>query len=131
MFCPKCRYEYQPHVTQCPDCGEKLVAVLPDESEESSEKEMSPVNWVQLARLTSFPSADMIIEALRAKEIPAVALDGTGHFGQTGQMGPSSYRPIEGAYYTITVPEEFLAEADAEAEAVLGEEWVRGRLIDT
>jgi hypothetical protein len=27
-FCPKCRYEYNPEVKECPDCGEKLVASL-------------------------------------------------------------------------------------------------------
>lgn len=130
MFCPKCRYEYQPHVTECPDCEEKLVAVLPEVSDDESEDESAQANWVSLARLTSFPSAHMIIEVLRDKDIPAIALDSSGYFGQTGQMGATSYRPIEGAYYTITVPEEFLAEADAEAEAVLGEEWVKSRLID-
>jgi len=124
MFCPKCRYEYQPHLTECPDCNEKLVAVLPDEPKEESPE----VTWVQLARLTSFPSAHMIIDVLRSRDIPAVVLSGGGHFGHTGQMGSTSYRPIDGAYYTIAVPEEFVAEADAEAEAVLGEEWAKGRL---
>jgi hypothetical protein len=28
MFCPKCRYEYKPDVTACPDCGAALVAEL-------------------------------------------------------------------------------------------------------
>lgn len=28
-FCPKCHYEYQPEVTNCPDCGRALVAELP------------------------------------------------------------------------------------------------------
>ena len=32
MFCPNCHYEYLPGVTNCPDCGEPLVAQLLPES---------------------------------------------------------------------------------------------------
>ena len=24
-FCPECKYEYVPGITECPDCGRKLV----------------------------------------------------------------------------------------------------------
>jgi hypothetical protein len=34
MYCPKCRYEYQEGVTQCPDCGVDLVVDLPPEDTE-------------------------------------------------------------------------------------------------
>jgi hypothetical protein len=27
-FCPECKYEYNPDVTTCPDCGAKLVESL-------------------------------------------------------------------------------------------------------
>jgi hypothetical protein len=33
MFCPKCRYEYEIGLTECPDCGIPLVAELPPEDE--------------------------------------------------------------------------------------------------
>jgi hypothetical protein len=33
-FCPKCRYEYNPGVTVCPDCDLKLVPKLHEEPEE-------------------------------------------------------------------------------------------------
>ena len=30
-YCPKCKYEYQPGVSVCPECGEPLVVELPPE----------------------------------------------------------------------------------------------------
>lgn len=33
MFCPKCRFEYGPGTTVCPDCNTRLVKELPDEEE--------------------------------------------------------------------------------------------------
>jgi len=33
-YCPSCRYEYQPAVSVCPECGEPLVPELPHEPEE-------------------------------------------------------------------------------------------------
>ena len=97
-FCPKCRYEYQPGVSVCPDCNETLVASLPPETEEPSDELIEKYeDWVQLARLTSQPSAEMIMEVFREKKIPAVLLSGSGHFGITGQMGMSSFRPVNGA----------------------------------
>jgi len=33
VFCPKCRYEYKPGVTTCPDCEVPLVPELPAETE--------------------------------------------------------------------------------------------------
>jgi len=29
MYCPKCHYKYKDDLTECPDCGEKLVEYLP------------------------------------------------------------------------------------------------------
>jgi uncharacterized OB-fold protein len=31
-FCPKCGYEYEPHVSKCPDCEVELVDELSEES---------------------------------------------------------------------------------------------------
>ena len=31
MFCPNCRYEYENHVSICPECGAVLVPELPPE----------------------------------------------------------------------------------------------------
>jgi len=129
-FCPKCRYEYESNVTVCPDCNEPLVATLPPETEEDPDDLMKQYdNWVQLARLTSQPAAEMVMEVFRGKNIPAVLLSGSGHFGVTGQMGMSSFRPVNGAY-SVIVPHDFIVDANREAEIILGEEWKKGLLIE-
>ncbi|UCC44388.1 MAG: hypothetical protein JSU65_00200 [Candidatus Zixiibacteriota bacterium] len=125
-FCPNCEYEYKAGVSTCPDCEEPLVDKLPEEEEES---ETEYDDWVHMARLNSDQYARMLLEALHAKDIPAVIRSGTGHFGQTGQMGTSSFRPVGGGY-SLFVPQEFLQQADTEAELLLGEEWHAARLID-
>lgn len=133
-FCPKCRYEYLPTVSECPDCEVRLVAELPLEPEEPDELpeahepeesvEMESYdNWIPLARFTSTQYADMVLEALESKDIPAVLSDKTGYFGKTGQMGLSSSPPIAGAVTTLYVPEEFASDASQEARIILGEEW--------
>jgi len=146
-FCPKCRYEYLPIVSECPDCEVKLVPALPLEPEEPEEPKESGGpedweepqepdtmesfdNWVPLAKFTSTEYADMVLEALESKDIPAVLNDQTGHFGRTGQMGMSSFRPIAGAVVTLFVPQEFAHDAAQEGRIMLGEEWEKAKLGD-
>ena len=126
-FCPKCRYEYKPEISVCPDCNEYLVSSLPEKNEEISEIDnMGYDNWVRIGRLTSQAYANMINEGLHSKNIPVIILSGTGHFGQTGQMGTSSFRPIDGGF-SVMVPEEFAVDANYEAEIILGDDWIKSR----
>ena len=128
-FCPKCRYEYRPEISECPDCAERLVATLPLEPEES-DVAAEPYDWIPLAKMTSPQYAEMIIETLRSKDIPALISDSSGHLGQTGQMGTSSFNSMGGAATVLLVPREFAADASREAEVILGEEWNRMKLGD-
>jgi len=125
-FCPNCKYEYKATVSICPDCDEPLVDVLPEDVE--GEIEDAYDNWIPLCRLTSEQYAEMLVEALDSKDIPAIAHSGAGHFGITGQMGASSFRPIDGAFYTIMVPEEKADDAANEASIVMGDDWDKVRL---
>ena len=128
-FCPKCRYEYRPEISECPDCHEKLVATMPPEPDESDDSAVYD-DWTPIARMTSPQYADMVVEALRSKSIPAVLSDTSGHFGQTGQMGPSSFRPVGGAFTTLYVPAEFAEDACHEAQVIMGEDWEKISLGD-
>lgn len=128
-FCPNCRYEYDANVTECSDCEVDLVPSLPEPEDETVDPSNGYDDWVELARLTSQPSADLIIEALQSHDIPSVILSGAGPFGQTGQMGADSFSPAGGGY-TLLVPEDFLQEADQQATAILGEEYEKCRLIE-
>jgi len=123
-FCPKCKYEYKTGSDVCPDCNTALVdSLAKDDSQETHQ------DWIPLARLTSSQYAEMVMEALRAKDIPAVIHSDAGHFGQTGQMGTSSFRPMGGAY-TLMIPRDHIVEADREAATILGDVWEKSRLCD-
>lgn len=127
-YCPKCRYEYKPEIVTCPDCNEKLVAELPIEPEPTEEGK-SYDDWVQVARFTSQQYSDMLLEVLRAKNIPAVIQSGAGYFGQTGQMSLSSFLPIGGGF-SLMIPRQFLVDADREANLILGDDWEKAKLIE-
>ena len=130
MFCPKCRFEYKPEIFTCPDCDERLVLTLPEETAGKTDSPENYEDWVQLARLTSTMSAEMLSDLLRSKNIPVVILSGSGHFGQTGQMGASSFRPVDGGFYSVMVPPEHVDAVDEEATAILGEEWIKAKLTE-
>jgi len=126
-FCPKCRYEYNPEISICPDCEEHLVDILPEKYENESEIDNQGYdNWIKIGRLSSQAYATMINDGLKSKNIPIVILSGAGHFGQTGQMGTSAFFPAGGSYIVL-VPEEFIDDANHEAEIILGEEWTMSR----
>ena len=127
-FCPKCRYEYKPGLTICPDCDEPLVDVLP-EPESDEPKNEDTGDWVPMAVLNSPQYANMLEEALRAKYIPIIVKSAAGHFGQIGAIGTDSVFSASRGYL-ILIKKEFLAEADYEAKNILGDIWEKSKLID-
>lgn len=127
-FCPNCRYEYRPGVTICPDCKEHLLDQLPPKPLDNLENEfLGDQDWIQIATLTSEQYAQMVQEGLRLQGIPIVVMSKTGHFGYTGQMGTSSFRPVGGGYQVL-VPANRVEEAHQAAEALIGDIWVKSRL---
>jgi len=123
-FCPECRYEYNAGITRCSDCDVVLTDQLP--KPDSDEAPDLYKDWVPLVHFTSQVYADMVVEAFRGKQIPAVVYSSAGYFGQTGQMGISSARPVGGGY-ALLVPKEFIAIANGEGEAMLGDVWTKAR----
>lgn len=128
-FCPSCRYEYEEGTVVCPDCDAKLVAELPPLPDDGDDAERSEGEWVALARLTSSGMAEMVVEGLRAKDIPALINSGVGYFGAAGTQGLSSFAPVGGGY-TILVAADHLEDAIAEAKILLGENWEKSKFVD-
>ena len=130
-FCPKCRYEYKEGIFTCPDCGIELVSVLSGEDEEglrTSADSEAFKDWVVIGNLRSWYLAEMTVHGLRAKNIPAVVLSHSGFFGQLEFTGFSGFRTA-GAY-SLLVPMEYVADADKEAETILGDVWDEARVYD-
>ena len=128
-FCPSCEYEYEYGIGECPDCGARLVEKLPPEKEVEEVEGVEDIEWVQLARINSKATAEMLKEALENAGIPVVMRSGAGYFGETGQLGPSSYAPVGGGY-SFFVDGRKLQEADAIGDGIVGEEWEKARLVD-
>lgn len=129
-FCPSCKYEYQSGVVECPDCGARLVDKLPEEPQPlDSEESKIYENWTPIARLTSTEMAGLVLEALRAKDIPAVIQSGVGYFGFVGTQGLSGYAPVGGGY-SLLVPVDYVTDAANEAELILGDDWKKVRITD-
>jgi hypothetical protein len=126
-FCPSCKYEYEPGVNSCPDCGVNLVDKLADDTVTGPDED--EFDWVPIARIMSAQVAEMVVEAFQAKEIPTLLFSGTGFFGKAGMMGPSSYQAVGGGY-TIMVAADSIDDADHEGEVILGEEWKIARLLE-
>lgn len=123
-YCPDCHTEYKEGTKTCSDCGSPLIDEMPTDEEGKHYD-----NWIQIARLSSFEMVEMLAEVWEDNDIPHVVQSGTGHFGITGQMGVSAFRPV-GGFYSLYVPEEYIADADAEGQGVLGDEWINSRLVD-
>ncbi len=97
-WCPRCKAEYQPHVTACPDCGVDLVDELPVEPEGKEA--------VVLVTAATAHEANVIVATLQAVGIPAYTAP------------PGVYVPQFGNPVASVSPElQVWVPADAEAAA--------------
>jgi threonine synthase len=65
-YCPNCRFEYEPDIKECPDCGVPLADELPQDESASYE------DYVRLRDLPSRLYAEMLQEALKKEGIPSI-----------------------------------------------------------
>jgi hypothetical protein len=125
-FCPKCRFEYCEGIYICPDCNEKLVPTLPSEDRTDADgKEYK--DWMTLSKLETFQDAEMIRERLEELMIPVIVLSKTGRYDRARMSGMPVPSAI-GSGYAILVPKEYAEQADLEGEAILGENWIKGKV---
>ena len=110
-FCPNCKFEYEPEVATCPDCGAALVEALP----ESTAPDTGDDKFVLLRDLPSRLYAQMLEEVLEDQGIPCIIKgEDIGLF-----MGVYGTNPVIST--TIWVPEHRLEQARKIAEDILGE----------
>lgn len=82
-YCPFCRSEFENQVSQCPDCGVRLVENLPP-VDASADAPAEPVEEVPIRRFRSQLEAEMWAEILEGAGIPTVLVPlgpGAGGFG--------------------------------------------------
>ena len=91
-FCPSCRIEYLPGITECPDCGEKIVDTMPD---------IPDIKWVSLPTLPGVVYAQMIKEVLDREGIPCYVQS----LWSSGGLGVISSTAMPGVTARIMVPE--------------------------
>lgn len=107
----------------CPNCNEKLVdsftveVVLNYNDAESINEE-----WVPVVRLTSTRYTDMLLNGLRAKNIPAYIQDNSENNEQNINYNTTPSKTVYRGY-TLMVPKKYLFDADREAESILGSKW--------
>ena len=90
-FCPECRVEYLPEITECPDCGAKLVDHLPD---------IPDVEWVALPSVPGIVYAQMIKGALDKLDIPSYVQS----LWSSGGLGVISSTSMPGVTAKVMVP---------------------------
>ncbi len=128
-FCPKCGYEYRPEISFCPDCNERLISSLPGNTITGEpEVAVTPTDWIPLVRVDSQVTAEMVVDLLQSKEIPAVIMSGAGYSGIRGLTANLSLRSGGGAY-TVMIPQNHIEDASGEVSIMLGDDWDKMKLI--
>ena len=109
-FCPSCKYEYEPGVTRCPDCGKKLIAKLP-------KRETVKEKAVKLVLLRSLPSrlyAEMVKEYLEKEGIYSIIQS-----EDVGILGTGGYITNPIGRTSIWVPEDKVKRCNEVADQML------------
>jgi hypothetical protein len=113
-FCPDCRYEYEPGISKCPDCGTKLVEKLPEEPTPTGTNDSGEeINFVPLKDFPSRLYAEMLKEALKNEGIISMIKGDEGIAFRT----TTSHIPV--SKITILVPQKDIERAGEIADQML------------
>ncbi|UCC44247.1 MAG: hypothetical protein JSU65_14235 [Candidatus Zixiibacteriota bacterium] len=119
MICPRCRYEYQPGQTVCPDCEEPLVdQLLPAAAAQAPDD-----SWVSVCHLPPGTGSALAKGALDSSNIPSVVISGAFGTVVGGTTVPSAVSGARTETRLLMVPSEFRDEAVLVLSAVLGDDY--------
>ena len=122
-FCPKCRYEYEPGVLNCPDCKVELVDHLPTPVVSAA---MAPdESWIPAGLVNSQIKSDMAKGALDSNNIPSVIISSVFNAYGKGLDFSSSVMLSGNEGNIVLVPKEFKEEALFVLESVLGDDLIQ------
>jgi len=120
-FCPKCKYEYKLGISECPDCGSRLVERLEENEEIISRDE---IESVLLLKTDNYLQVQFVVGALENAGIPCL----TKRLGLGGRLGSSSLSSgITHTLYDGPKPAEIHVSA---ADLGKAQEILRG-IVDT
>ncbi len=109
-FCPDCKYEYEPEVKICPDCGSVLVDKLPEQP-----ADQEPVKYILLRDVPSRLYAEMLKGALEEQKIDCFVK------GDDIGIMLGSYSTTSPVRISVWVDRNKLFEAKKIAQEVLGD----------
>lgn len=119
-FCPKCKHEYQPETSVCPDCGETLVGSLPDEGTGGENSTDGGQKWKLLYLATNRSAAEFLKETLETSGITCVVKYRGRFFGRGISFGLGAV--TDAADAEVWVVEDQFEEAQEIRRQTVGEE---------
>ena len=122
-FCPKCRYEYEDDILECPDCRIELIDQLPSSVVSAA---VSPdESWIPAGLVNSQIKSDLAKGALDSNNIPSVIISSVFNAYGKGLDFSSSISLSSSEGNIVLVPKEFKEEALFILEAVLGDDLIQ------
>jgi len=129
-ICPNCRLEYKEDITVCPGCGSALIPIVFDETPdiETRENGDNTLNddYIEIARFRSRKQVELILSEFRLKGIPAIVRSAPDIKSQQDSRPDIKNHTYA---FSLLISLDYAAEADAEGENILGEEWEKSKLI--
>ena len=120
-FCPQCKYEYQPGIQICPDCGDLLIEGVPAAGGAAFPPDDS---WVKICGVSGGVKSEVAQGALETSNIPSTLISSAfGAFGRATAVNTGLPNVSKNLNF-ILVPREFREEAEIVLEAVLGEDYI-------